>query len=67
MYDNVENAEMPFWIIPGMVQTGMIGADMPSEYGGKDMSVVDLGASMYQLARVDAGVATFFILHHSLG
>ena len=35
--------------------------------GGLGLSVVDTGSILYELARGDASVATFFLLHHSLG
>ena len=67
MYDNTETAKMPMWVIPGMADLGIIGADLPYEYGGKELSVVDVGSCMYELAKGDASVSTFFLLHHSLG
>lgn len=35
--------------------------------GGKGLSTVDACACMYELARKDASIATFYLLHHSLG
>jgi acyl-CoA oxidase len=35
--------------------------------GGLGLTTVDACACMYELARKDASIATFFLLHHSLG
>jgi len=64
---NVESSDFPFEIVPGMQELRIVGCDMPVELGGKGMNAVDSGAAMYELARGDASVATFFLLHHSLG
>lgn len=65
--DNVESSNFPFEIVPGMAELKIVGCDMPVELGGKGMNAVDSGATMYELARGDASIATFFLLHHSLG
>jgi acyl-CoA oxidase len=66
MYDNTETAEMPMWVVPAMGKLGIVGADLPKEYGGKAMNMTDLGVCMYELAYGDASVSTFFLLHNSL-
>jgi alkylation response protein AidB-like acyl-CoA dehydrogenase len=35
--------------------------------GGKGFKIFEMGALMYEFARRDASIATFFLLHHSLG
>ncbi len=40
---------------------------MPKSMGGHGLSTVDAAACMYELARKDASIATFYLLHHSLG
>ena len=67
MYNYTENAEFPHHMIPEIAKLGIVGADCPVEVGGKGMSCVDVGAAMYELACKDASIATFFLLHHSLG
>ena len=67
MYKYTENAEFPHHMIPEIAKLGIVGADCPVEVGGKGMSCVDVGAAMYELACKDASIATFFLLHHSLG
>ena len=67
MYDNTETAEFPFHVMDGIAKLGIVKADMPIEVGGRGMNVMDSGAIMYELARGDASIATFYLLHHSLG
>ena len=50
-----------------MAALKIVGCDMPVEMGGKGMNAIDAGACMYELARGDASIATFYLLHHSLG
>jgi len=54
-------------LIPEVAKLGVSGADFPKSIGGKGMGVCDVGSCMYELARKDAGMATFYLLHHSLG
>ena len=67
MYDFTESSDFPHHLIPEIAKLGIVGADMPKEVGGKGLSCVDVGAMMYELAKKDASLATFFLLHHSLG
>jgi alkylation response protein AidB-like acyl-CoA dehydrogenase len=67
MYDGTETAEFPFWVADGIAKLGISKADLPLEVGGRGMNVMDSGAIMYELAKGDASVATFYLLHHSLG
>jgi alkylation response protein AidB-like acyl-CoA dehydrogenase len=67
MYSYAEKAEFPYHLIPEIAKLGIVGADCPKDVGGKGMSCVDVGASMYELACKDASISTFFLLHHSLG
>jgi hypothetical protein len=43
IYDYNENSDFPHWVIPGLAQTGVVGADMPFYLGGKELSTVDVG------------------------
>lgn len=50
-----------------MAALKIVGIDTPKEMGGQGLSTADACASIYELARKDASVATFYLLHHSLG
>ena len=64
---NVESSDFPFEVVPGMQALKISGCDMPVELGGKGLNAIDAGAAMYELAKGDASIATFYLLHHSLG
>lgn len=67
LYDYTETATFPHHLIPRIAELGISGADIPKEFGGKGLSVTDCGSFMYELARKDASIATFYLLHSSLG
>ena len=67
LYDYAETATFPHHLIPRIADLGISGADIPKEFGGKGLSVTDCGSFMYELARKDASIATFYLLHSSLG
>jgi len=53
--------------MPELANLGVVGADFPKSLGGKGMTCPEVGSMFYELAKKDASLATFFILHHSLG
>lgn len=67
LYDFTERAEFPHHLIPEIAALGISGLDTPKSMGGKGLSTMDTSACMYELARRDASIATFWLLHHSLG
>ena len=67
LYEFTEKAEFPHHLIPKIAELGISGIDTPTILGGKGLSTVDACACMYELARKDASIATFYLLHHSLG
>lgn len=66
MYSYTEDAEFPFQLIPEIADLGIVGADLPISEGGKGLGAADVGGFMYELARRDASIATFYVLHQSL-
>ena len=67
LYDFTEKAEFPIHLIPEIMALGISGIDTPKSMGGKGLSTFDAAGCMYELARKDASIATFWLLHHSLG
>jgi len=67
LYDFHEKTTFPFHLIPEIANLGVVGADYPKEIGGKNFTIMEMGSIMYEFARRDASIATFFLLHHSLG
>ena len=67
LYDFTERAEFPHHLITEIAALGISGLDTPKTMGGKGLNAMDTAACMYELARKDASIATFWLLHHSLG
>ena len=67
LYNFTERAEFPYHLIAEIKALGITGMDVPKNFGGQRLSTFDAVACMYELARKDASVATFWLLHHSLG
>jgi len=67
LYEFHEKMTFPHHLIPQIAQLGIVGADYPKEMGGKGFCIFEMGSIMYEFARRDASIATFFLLHHSLG
>lgn len=67
LYENVETSDFPHHLMPKIAELGISGLDTPKSFGGHGLSTLDACACMYELARKDASIATFWLLHHSLG
>ena len=67
MMDFTESSTFPHFLIPEVAKLGLVGADFPKEIGGKGMSCPEVGSMFYELAKKDGSLATFPLLHHSLG
>lgn len=67
LYENVEKSDFPHHLTERIAALGISGLDTPKSMGGAGLSTVDACACMYELARRDASIATFYLLHHSLG
>jgi len=67
MYDYTESSRFPHHLIPEIAKLGIVGADCSKEVGGKGMKCTEVGSMFYELAKKDASLATFVLLHHSLG
>lgn len=57
---------MPFWIIPKIQALGINGLTIKG-HGGPGMTCLEMGAMAYELAKRDASVATFVLVHNSIG
>ena len=67
LYEYHETTTFPHHLIPEIAKLGVVGADYPKALGGKGFNIFEMGSLMYEFARRDASIATFFLLHHSLG
>lgn len=56
----------PHEIIPTMGEMGLLGMQIPEEYGGAGMSFVDFVVALEEIARADASVGLTMASHNSL-
>ena len=61
-----ERGEFPMHLLPELAKLGIIGANLPKNYGGSSVSNVAYGLIMYELERVDSGLRSFASVQHSL-
>lgn len=61
-----EHGEFPRRLVPGFAELGLIGANMPIEYGGASVGNVAYGLMMYELERVDSGLRSFVSVQSAL-
>ena len=54
-----EKAEFPTHIIPKLGELGLLGANLPSEYGCPQVNNMSYGLIMYELERGDSGFRSF--------
>ena len=62
----INNAEMPMYLVP-MIQKLGINGFLIKDYGGPGFSNLEAGAIIYELAKRDASVATFVLVHNAIG
>lgn len=67
LLDYVDRAEMPHFLIPKLRELEVDGGVIDVKYGGPGLSNLEFGAVVYELAKVDASVATFVAVHNSIG
>ena len=61
-----ERGEFPMHLLTGIAELGIIGANLPKNYGGASISNVAYGLIMYELERVDSGLRSFVSVQSSL-
>jgi len=57
---------MPFWMVPKIQQLGINGLQI-KDYGGVGFSNLESGAIYYEMAKHDASVSTFVLVHNAIG
>ena len=57
--DHFQNGTFPKKLIPQMGEMGLLGCNLPSEYGCAELSNVQYGLAMLELERGDTGVRSF--------
>jgi hypothetical protein len=61
-----EKAAFPFELLPKLRALDLGGANLPPEHGGQGLSVMECAMACFEMARVDASVATFYLVHNYL-
>ena len=63
---HVEDASFPNWIIENFKPLGINGLGI-KDFGGPGMSCVEQGSIIYEIAKRDGSIATFFLVHNAIG
>ena len=58
--------KFPLQLVPKMVEIGLFGSNLPSQYGGSDMNNVAYGLVMQELERGDSGIRSFASVQSAL-
>lgn len=61
-----ERAEFPFELLPKLGALSLGGANLSPQQGGQGLSVMQCAMACFEMARVDASVATFYLVHNFL-
>jgi len=64
--DIEEEMHFPVELIPKMAELGLMGMQVPEEYGGAGLDTVSYAMAIEELARVSASVAIIVSVHNSL-
>ena len=66
LVDYQNKTEFPFQIIDGIRKLGVNGFHI-KEFGGPGLNTMEVGAIIYEIAKIDASVCTFLSVHNSIG
>lgn len=66
LVEYVNKAEFPFYV-KGLIQKLGINGLLIKDFGGAGMNHVEGGAIAFELAKIDASVATFYLVHNGIG
>ncbi len=64
--DIEEEMRFPVELLPRMAEIGLMGMQVPEEYGGGNLGTVSYAMAIEELARVSASVAIIVSVHNSL-
>ena len=64
--ENWNKAEMAHWIIPMIKELGINGAQI-KDFGGPGFTNLEFGSFACEMAKVDASLATFHLVHNCIG
>ncbi|MDQ7314249.1 acyl-CoA dehydrogenase family protein [Stenotrophomonas sp. Sm8] len=64
--DAFDQARFPDELVPEIASLGLLGATLPTEYGGSGLGAVSYGLICQELERGDSGLRSFVSVHSSL-
>jgi len=62
----VEAASFPDWIVDHFKPLGINGLSI-KDFGAPGMTCVETGSIIYEIAKRDGSIATFFLVHNAIG
>jgi alkylation response protein AidB-like acyl-CoA dehydrogenase len=60
------NGEFPFEVLEGIKTLGVNGFHI-KDFGGPGLSTIEVGAVLYEMAKVDCSIPSFMIIHSVIG
>ena len=64
--DHVNSTEHPEWIVPKIQALGINGCQI-KDFGGPGFTNLETGVIAAEIAKRDASIATFYLVHNSIG
>ena len=66
LVDAVNTTDFPFWIVPKMKALGVNGCQI-KDFGGPGFTNLETGVISFEMAKIDASISTFFLVHNAIG
>ena len=63
---HINETSMPFWIVPKFQKLGINGLRI-KDFGGAGFNNLETGAIAYEIAKYDASISTFVLVHNAIG
>ena len=61
-----ESATFPEWVLESLRQLNINGLTIKG-YGSPRLSTLEMGSVIFEIAKRDAGLASFMLVHNSIG
>lgn len=66
LISNYNNAEFPFEVLEGIRSQGVNGFHI-KDFGGPGLTTLEIGAVLYEMAKIDCSIPSFMIIHSVIG
>lgn len=64
--EHVVTSDFPFWIVPKIQALGINGCQI-KDFGGPGMTNLETGSICFEMAKIDASISTFYLVHNAIG